>query len=301
VLPRKSLRLFIVTAVVVAAIYLAFLCFLWFRQDLFIYPGLHNRAMSATVPHPAGSEAFRVVAAGANVDAIFMPAAVVAGSRQPVVIFAHGNGEVIDDWVAALDGFRDRGIGVVLVEYPGYGRSTGSPSEASIRSVLDGAYDRIAKDPRVDPTRMFGFGQSLGGGAICLLAQDRPLRALILQSTFTSLDTFAGRYGAPALLLRDHFNSLATVARFAGPVLIIHGRNDRLIPWRQGQDLAQASAHATFRLYTCGHVCWDPAHQPFWQDAVPFLIAAGILAPPDPGVAPAASRGFRNDAVTRHH
>jgi uncharacterized protein len=290
VLPRKSLRLLIVTAVVVAAIYLAFLCFLWFRQDLFVYPGLHNRAVSATVPHPEGSEPFRVVTAAARVDAIFLPAAVATDSRQPVVIFTHGNGEVIDDWVAALDGFRDRGIGVLLVEYPGYGRSTGSPSETSIRGALDAAYDRIAKDPRVDPTRIFGFGQSLGGGAICLLAQDRPLRALILQSTFTSLDTFAGRYGAPALLLRDHFNSIWTVARFSGPVLVIHGRNDRLIPWQQGQELARASARATFRLYACGHGCWDPAHQPFWQDAVPFLISAGILSDKSSAVAPAASR-----------
>jgi pimeloyl-ACP methyl ester carboxylesterase len=290
VLPRKSLRLLIVTAVVVAAIYLAFLCFLWFRQDLFVYPGLHNRAVSATVPHPEGSEPFRVVTAAASVDAIFLPAAVATDGRQPVVIFAHGNAEVIDDWVAALDGFRDRGIGVVLIEYPGYGRSTGSPSETSIRGVLDAAYDRIAKDPRVDPTRIFGFGQSLGGGAICLLAQDRPLRALILQSTFTSLDTFVGRYGAPALLLRDHFNSIGTVARFSGPVLVIHGRNDRLIPWQQGQELARASARATFRLYACGHGCWDPAHQPFWQDAVPFLISAGILPDKSSAAAAAANR-----------
>jgi pimeloyl-ACP methyl ester carboxylesterase len=207
---------------------------------------------------------------------VFLPATASDTTQMPVVIFGHGNGEVIDYWTTALDGFRERGIGVLLVEYPGYGRSTGSPSERSIRGAMDAAYDRIAADPRIDRTRIFGFGQSLGGGAICLLARDRPLRALILESTFTSLDTFTAGYWAPAFLLRDHFDNLSTVEHFPGPLLVIHGRFDHLIPWQEGQRLAAASSRSTFRVYDCGHGCWDPAHLPFWQDATPFLRSAGI-------------------------
>ena len=166
---------------------------------------------------------------------------------------------------------------MLLVEYPGYGRSTGSPSEAAIRIAMDAAYDRIAADPRVDRTRIFGFGQSLGGGAICLLAKDRTLRALILESTFPSLDIFTTGYWAPAFLLRDHFDNIAAVAHFPGPVLVIHGREDRLIPWQQAQRLASASPQSTFKLYACGHGCWDPEHLPLWRDLMPFLSKAGIL------------------------
>ena len=120
--------------------------------------------------------------------------------------------------------------------------------------------------------------QSLGGGAICLLSRDRPLRALILQSTFPSLDIFATGHWAPTFLLRDHFDNLSAVRQFHGPVLVIHGRNDSLIPWEQGKRLAAASVHSTFRLYDCGHGCWDPEHLPFWQDAVPFLVNAGVIS-----------------------
>jgi fermentation-respiration switch protein FrsA (DUF1100 family) len=143
---------------------------------------------------------------------------------------------------------------------------------------MDAAYDRIAADPRVDRTRIIGFGQSLGGGAICLLSRDRPLRALILQSTFTSLDIFATGHWAPAFLLRDHFDNLSAVRQFHGPVLVIHGRDDSLIPWEQGKRLAAASADSTFHLYNCGHGCWDPEHLPFWQDAMPFLTNAGVIS-----------------------
>jgi pimeloyl-ACP methyl ester carboxylesterase len=70
---------------------------------------------------------------------------------------------------------------------------------------------------------------------------------------------------------------LSTVAHFAGPVLVIHGREDRLIPWQEGRHLAAAAKNATFRLYECGHGCWDPEHLPFWKDAEPFLVDAGLM------------------------
>jgi pimeloyl-ACP methyl ester carboxylesterase len=276
VTPRRILT---GAAIAAAVLYGGFLCALYFSQSSIIYPGTKNH-VAANPPQSPGAELLKLSTALGDVEALFLPAALSDDSRQPVVIFAHGNGEVIDDWVTALEGFRQRGIGVLLVEYPGYGRSTGSPSEASIRGVMDAAYDHIAADARVDRSRIFGFGQSLGGGAICLLARDRELRALILQSTFTSLDGFAAKYGAPAFLLRDHFDSMSSVAHFKGPVLVIHGRDDRLIPWTQGQRLAAASANSTFKLYDCGHGCWDPERLPFWHDAMPFLIESGVLTRP---------------------
>jgi uncharacterized protein len=272
---KKAAIISIVTA---ALLYVGYLLLLFFGQGSMIYPGTRN-SVAAAPPHEQGAELLGITTRQGNVDALFLPATVGADAgREPVVIFGHGNGEVIDSWLAALHGFRERGIGVLLVEYPGYGRSTGKPSELSIRTVMDAAYDRIAADPRVDRTRIIGFGQSLGGGAICLLSRDRPLRALILQSTFPSLDIFTASYWAPAFLLRDHFDSLSAVRQFPGPVLVIHGRNDSLIPWEQGKSLAAASAHSTFRLYDCGHGCWDPEHLPFWQDAVPFLVNAGVIS-----------------------
>jgi uncharacterized protein len=271
----RTLRIVGIVSIAAAALYVGYLCALFFKQGLLIYPGAHITVGRAP-PKAIGLVPLEIAIPQGHVEAFFLPAS-SPGGRQPIVIFAHGNGEVIDYWVSALSGFQERGIGVLLVEYPGYGRSTGSPSESSIRAAVDAAYDRIAADPRVDRTRIFGFGQSLGGGAICLLARDRPLRALILQSTFTSLDTFTARYWAPSFLLRDHFDNLSAVVHFSGPILVIHGREDAVIPWRQGQELAAASRHSTFKLYECGHVCWDPVHLPFWQDATPFLVAAGIL------------------------
>ncbi len=266
-----------VLATVVVLLYLAYLALLFVLQRSILFPG-SRIAVDTRPPVVPDMEVMLLPTSAGTAEALFLPATgATPGQRQPAMIFAHGNGEVTDSWTSALNGFRERGIGVLLVEYPGYGRSQGKPSEAAIRSAMDSAYDRLLADPRVDPGRIFGFGQSLGGGAICVLARDRPLRGLILQSTFTSLAIFPRRYWAPAFLLRDRFDNLAAVKGFAGPVLVIHGRNDPLIPWQQGQRLAAASQHATFKLYDCAHGCWDPDRLPFWQDALPFLVQAGIL------------------------
>ena len=239
------------------------------------FPG--TRRTPPPKPQGPGIEVFSIASAGATIESVFLPATDGATGPKPLVIFAHGNSALIDDWLTALDGFRQRGVGVLLVEYPGYGRSTGKPSEASITSAMDSAYDRIITDPRVDASRIIGFGQSFGGAAICLLAKDRPLRALILMSTFANLSLANG-----STLKRDHFDSSQTVAQFAGPVLVIHGRNDPRIPWQQGEQLAAASPRASFKLYDCEHDCWQPERLPFWQDATPFLAQAGItlIAPP---------------------
>lgn len=261
-------------------LYAIFLVALFFMQRSMLYPGskITVAAQASTAP---GMETTRLASsAGDEVEAVFLPAFGGADGRSPMVIFTHGNGEVIDFWTTALEGFRERGIHVLLVEYPGYGRSGGSPSEKAIQAALVAGYDHFAADPRVDPARIFGFGQSIGGGAICALARERPLRALILQSTFTSLDIFTASFHAPAFLLRDRYDNLATVRTFGGPLLVIHGEQDGLIPWQQGQLLANASKQSSFKLYQCGHVCWDPERQPFWRDADRFLAEAGVISKP---------------------
>jgi uncharacterized protein len=275
---RIAKRVLIGAIGVAGLVYLAFLVWMYVEQRSMLFPGAQTRA-ALRPPSAPGLEVLKLSTSAGEIEALYLPPTVAIGPA-PTVIYAHGNGEITDYWVQGLNGFRDRGIGVLLVEYPGYGRSGGAPSEASIRIAMDAAYDRLVEDPRVDKERVFGFGRSLGGGAICLLARDRPLRALVLESTFPSLSIFAARYWVPAFLLRDHFDNIGTLRQFKGPVLVIHGREDELIPWHEGQRLAAASPHASFKLYECGHGCWDPDRLPFWRDADQFLGEAGIVPRP---------------------
>lgn len=252
-------------------LYLAYLLVLFCCQRKLIFPGVNMR-VEAKPPAQFGLEVWPLTTPSGRVESFFLPSPAAAkGERTQALVFAHGNGEVIDEWVGEFDSFRELGFSVLLVEYPGYGRSAGSPSSAAIRLTMLAAYDRLAADPRVESARIVGLGESLGGGAICALARERPLQALILQSTFPSLKMFAARYFAPSFLMLDEFDNEAALKAFGGPVLVMHGRHDALVPWRQGQRLAAASARSTFKLYDCGHGCWFAGPE-VWRDMKEFVL-----------------------------
>ncbi len=256
--------------------YIGAAVFLYHMQDSLLYPGKDLESSDQPQNDP-DLEISRLSLPFGEVETWFWPA--IPGSTPgpgPAVIFAHGNGELIDHWRHGLDRFRALGLAIMLVEYPGYGRSGGSPSEESIRQTMTAAYDLLAQKPTTDGERIVGYGQSLGGGAICLLSRERSLAAVILQSTFTSTGPFAHRYLMPALLVRDSFDNLEAMRHFTGPVLVIHGLYDELIPHRQGELLAETASRGTLLSYDCGHWCWYPDRLPFWKDVSSFLSVNGI-------------------------
>jgi fermentation-respiration switch protein FrsA (DUF1100 family) len=213
-----------------------------------------------------------------KVEAWYMPpAAGGSAERAPAVIFGHGNGELIDFWPDELNGFNRLGMAVLLVEYPGYGRSAGAPSQKSITKTFVAAYDVLSSRKDVDPSRIIFFGRSMGGGALCALAAERPSAALILMSTFTDARSFAKRYLAPSFLVRDPFDNLSVVKNYPAPVLIIHGRHDTVIPYSHGIALHKAAKHGELIAYEAGHNDCPPDWKVFWQHIQSFLDGNKII------------------------
>ena len=195
----------------------------------------------------------------------------------PAVIFAHGNGELIDFWPQAFRPLTRMGVAVLLVEYPGYGRSEGSPTQESVTRAFVTAYDWLVEQPEVDKTRIVLFGRSLGGGAVCQLAARRTSAAMILTSTFTSARSFTRRYLVPGFLMRDPFDNLAVIREYQQPVLIAHGRRDGVIPYRHAQILGEAAPRATLLSYDAGHNDFPPNWPQFWREVADFLRKADVL------------------------
>jgi len=115
-----------------------------------------------------------IALADAQVESWYLPPARPAGQRAPVIIITHGNGDLMESWASHVTMLQQQGLGVLLVEYPGYGRSTGEPSQERIAASRVAAYDRLVQRPEVDPHRVILFGFSVGGGAIGTLAAARP-------------------------------------------------------------------------------------------------------------------------------
>ena len=95
-----------------------------------------------------------------KVEAWFLPPAEQSDKRPaPLVIFAHGNAERIEFCVQEMRQFSHWGIGTLLVEFPGYGRSEGSPSQAGITETFVAAYDLMTRRKDIDASRIILYGK----------------------------------------------------------------------------------------------------------------------------------------------
>ncbi|MEJ0086343.1 MAG: alpha/beta hydrolase [Pseudomonadota bacterium] len=272
-------RSVIVAAVVLALFVIGPLIATWAIQRYVTFPRPPGSAWNPQARAENGGELLWLDADGARVEAWYLPP--TAGpAATPLIIYAHGNAELIDMRAGDFATLRAAGIGVLQVEYPGYGRSAGSPSEESLIAALVAAYDWAAHDARVDARRIVGYGRSLGGGAIAQLAARRPLAALVFESTFYNFDDVVMAYGVPRWLLINHFDTGAVVRQYPGPVLLLHGTRDRVFPSEDAEKLAEASGHATLHLDACGHNdC--PRH---WELVRRFLAQNGVCRKPDPEI-----------------
>lgn len=259
-------------------IYAAYCGLLFLLQRQMMFPRGMIPTPSSSESRIPGLEKIWLAAESGNVEAWYIsPVSGGSAGPAPAVIFGHGNGELIDFWPEELSGFTRLGIALLLVEYPGYGRSAGAPSQTSITEAFLAAYDVLASRKEVDPSRIILFGRSLGGGAVCALAAERPSAALILMSTFTSARSFAKRYLAPSFLVRDPFDNLSVVKNYPAPVLIMHGRHDTVIPYSHGIALHRAAKQGQLITYEAGHNDCPPDWKVFWQHIRIFLRKNRII------------------------
>jgi fermentation-respiration switch protein FrsA (DUF1100 family) len=181
-----------------------------------------------------------------------------------------------------VDPLRDAGFGVMLVEYPGYGRSAGKPSDKSIIATMLAAYDWAVKEPRVDARRIVAHGRSMGGGAAGQLAKRRPLAALILESTYTSLAAMIRAAGVPDFLVVNRLDTLEALESFNGPLLVMHGERDEVIPVEHALELARNHRVVKLEILPCGHNDCPPQ----WDVVLGFLARNGVSSDPAPGDSP---------------
>jgi fermentation-respiration switch protein FrsA (DUF1100 family) len=246
-------------------------------QKFVAFPRAHPSLQQLAALAAAGGEALWFDIDGARVEAWFLP--VKGGKPAALLIHAHGNGELIDIQTRSVDAIRAAGIAVLLVEYPGYGRSGGDPSEKTVTATWVAAYDWAKGDARIDAARIVGYGRSLGGGAVAQLAARRPMAALVLESTFASIGEMVRAKGIPGWLVVNEFDTRAVLAKYSGPVLILHGTQDQTFAVEHAHSLRAASPHATLHLQACGHNDCPPQ----WELVLSFLAQNGVISEPVSG------------------
>ena len=247
-----------------------------------LYPAQHLKPR-APVDLPPGAERWwfeHPDGNGTRTAAHFYPGDGVDDAHPgPVVLFAHGNAEFIEDYEEAFPLYRRMGVSVLLVEYRGCGHSTGKTTKDHLTEDHLHFFDRLVADPRVVPTKVVLHGRSMGGGIAATVAAARPAAAaLILESTYTSISRVAWSLWVPGFLIRDDWDVTGALGLYAGPVMIVHSEIDEVLDYEMALQNAAARPDATFHTYRLSHL--NPMPPRFFRDAEAFFRENAVLPPP---------------------
>jgi|UniRef100_UPI004049B444 abhydrolase domain-containing protein 17 len=213
----------------------------FFSDRLLFHPThgpFHEPKGSIRIPREGGEE----------LVALYLPNA----TAKYTIWFFHGNAENLGDIEPWLHELHDQGYAVFAVEYPGYGISPGQVSEAGIYMANMAALDYLKNQLGVSGDSIIAYGRSLGGGPAVELATRAPLAGLVLQSTFTSAYRVMTRW---RLVPFDKFENILKLPRVKCPLLVMHGGDDRVVPFHHGESLYQTATgpKQNFWIKLAGH------------------------------------------------
>lgn len=188
-----------------------------------------------------------------RIEAWFIPAPAARG----VVLLAHGNAGSIAYRVDYAPLFHRLGFSLLLLEYRGYGRSEGKPSEEGTYADARAAWRHLVTERGFPAERIVLAGESLGGAVAARLAAEQRPAALVLASSFVSVPELAAELypWLPARwLARYRYDTLDAVERLSCPVMIAHSREDEIVPFHHGERLfAAAKGPKAFLELAGGH------------------------------------------------
>jgi fermentation-respiration switch protein FrsA (DUF1100 family) len=223
--------------------YLGFCLLLFLGQSHLLHlPNIPSRELMAT-PAAAGlsyETVGLVTADGFKLHGWFVPAQRSRGT----LLFFHGNAGNISHRLESLVIFNHLHLNVLIFDYRGYGRSEGSASEAGVYRDAEAALGYLREQRGIPLEELIFYGHSLGGAVAAWLAARYPPKALIIESGFTSIPDIAADlypYLPTRLLTRLHYDTLKNLQAVSSPVLIIHSREDEIIPFQHGQRLYAAA------------------------------------------------------------
>lgn len=267
--------------VTVAVIYGLILLFVYALQDRLIY--FPTRALDAT-PRALGLD-YEDVRISAEDRIRLHGWFVLAPSARATLLHFHGNGGNISHRLEHIALFRDLGLNVFLIDYRGYGQSEGRTTEAGTYLDARAAWRYLTETRGLAPSTIVLHGESLGAAVASWLAAESAPAALIVESSFTSavnLGAEVYRWLPVRWLARYRYPTVEHLGRVRVPVLIVHSRDDEIIPFHHAEALfAAARPPKQFLEIAGGHNDGPRARGTPYVAGIDFFLNTALRAAPD--------------------
>lgn len=255
--PVLAMTLRILGILVVA--YLIAVAVAWRYQDRLAFPAPKGPLPAPSrVGIPDGQLVSVVTADGVTLRGWYLPPNPLPseGTSSPGLIWFYGNMETVGGIAPILRDFRPPGVGMLALDYRGYGQSDGTITEQGVYRDAEAAWAYLTAQPGIDDRRIAVYGRSIGSAVATHLATQRPVRAVVLESPFSSGRAMAREHYAmlPQFLVRLDLDNLERAARITAPLLVFHGSDDRIAPVAMGREVAEAGRAEAFVVFEgAGH------------------------------------------------
>lgn len=240
-------------------VYLGLCVVLFFAQDWILFPAhAHQGKPEARLRPERDNLVLKLTTAnGDTVYGIFGAALLPDGLAdptsidRPTILYFYGNGGALAWSMGEFDLFRRLDANVLMIDYPGFGMSSGKPTEKSLYASADAAYDYAVQDAGVAPANIVPLGWSLGAAVAIDLASRRPVGGLAVFNAFTNIGDM-GHQLIPGLptwwLLKYRFDNLSKISGIKCPMLICNGKLDLLVSPKMSDRLAAAAGGKVTRV-----------------------------------------------------
>jgi uncharacterized protein len=251
-LPSRRVIVLGSIALVVLIGYLALAALIFFTQRSLMYFPERIHTTPAAAGLPEAEEISLTASDGVKSIGWF----IAPRDGKPLLLYFHGNGGALRYRVERFRHFVADGVGLLALEYRGYGGLDGSPSENGFIADAEAAYAYVVA--RYPAQQIVVWGESLGTGVAVALAAAKPVGRVILEAPFTSTEELATKrywYLPVRLLMLDQFRSDQRIGKVTAPLLILHGVQDQTVPYAMGEhlfDIANKPKHIV-RFLDGGH------------------------------------------------
>jgi len=229
-----------------AIAYAAFCAMVYFMQPgMIFYPNMPDRTL-VTTPRSIGLN-YQDVELITEDDIKLHGWFIAASSAEPAqhtVLFFHGNAGNISHRLDSINIFHRLGLNVFIIDYRGYGKSTGKITEGGMYLDASAAWFYLTEQKGIQPDNIIIFGRSLGGSIAAWLAAQYTPAGLIIESSFSSVESMGKRFYPflpVKLISRFNFNTKEYTQSVQCPILVAHSSSDDIIPFAEGQEIFNAA------------------------------------------------------------
>ncbi len=215
----------------------------FFQRNMIYFPqklsSSHQFSLVEQLPH--AKEIFLTTSDGKKINCLFFH----SHPSQPVILYFHGNGGCLAQWQYIWEDLAPLKVNLFIIDYRGYGKSEGTPSETGIYKDAKTAYQFLLNQG-FRHSDIILYGRSLGTGPALQIAENNTVKGIILEAPFISLTTLAHEHYPilpTSLMLKDRYDNISRAPQINTPVMTLHGGQDQIVPPFHSQHLAEAFSH----------------------------------------------------------